>query len=400
MKHPSTCRIIETLRLTGLKLLIGLLLFCGPYASAQFALATNKALPSSTTDISADQAVPIDLKRILSDLEKQHDVHFYFDPQLIEGKKVPQTTQPSSPLEEKLTDMLAPLRLKYKRLNDDSYVIQPVSPHKEIRKIQSKPAGAATMQLPDRKDRSLYVPIAAALEQTITGKVTDGESNQPLPGVNVLAKNTTIGTVTDIDGNYRLETPDEATALVFSSIGYQAQEVAIEGRNVINLVMEVDVTEMDEVVVVGYGSVKKSDVTGAVVSLKSEDLNKGLNTSIDQQLQGRAPGVQITQSSAEPGGGVSIRIRGAGSINAGNEPLYVIDGLPIDNTPAVNTTAGFNGNPPARNPLNSLNPSDIESIDILKDASATAIYGSRGANGVILITTKSGVEGKLTATHT
>ena len=242
-----------------------------------------------------------------------------------------------------------------------------------------------------------------AVAQTISGTVTDSETGEALPGVNVLAKGTSTGTVTDVEGNYRLTVADEATILVFSSIGYEAQEVPINGQTVIDLALAPDVQSLSEVVVIGYGTVEKSDLTGAVTSLKSKDLNPGANASVDQMMLGRAAGVQVSQSSSEPGGGLSIRIRGASSINASNEPLYVIDGFPIDNSPNLSSSSGGGSqvavNQSPRNPLNSLNPNDIESIEILKDASATAIYGSRGANGVILITTKKGKSDRLTLSY-
>jgi len=234
-----------------------------------------------------------------------------------------------------------------------------------------------------------------AQQRTISGKVTDS-GGQPLPGVTVVVKGTTQGTVTNANGNYSLSNiPDDAT-LVFSFIGLRTQEVAVGTQNVINVLLQEETFGIDEVVAIGYGTVKKSDLTGSVSSVSNEDFNKGVNSSVDQAIMGKVAGVQIRQTSAEPGGGVSIRIRGASSINAGNEPLYVIDGLPIDNSPLISTGggAGTDANPNPKNPLSSLNPNNIESIEILKDASATAIYGSRGANGVILVTTKTGKTGK------
>lgn len=231
----------------------------------------------------------------------------------------------------------------------------------------------------------------------VTGRVTSRIDGEPLPGVNVTVKGTVTGTVTDIDGQYALNVPDENSVLVFSFVGYETQEVPVNGRSVINMTMEEDIGTLDEIVVVGYGTVRKSDLTGAVSSVKNEDLNVGAISSVDEALKGRIAGVQISQTSAEPGGGMSIRIRGASSINAGNEPLYVIDGLPINNEVMLQSGgAGYvSGNPNAKNPLSSLNPNDIASVEVLKDASATAIYGSRGANGVILITTKSGSKEKM-----
>lgn len=228
----------------------------------------------------------------------------------------------------------------------------------------------------------------------LTGVVTD-KQGLPIIGANIVVKGTTNGTITDIDGRYELDAPANAT-LVFSYIGYLSQEIAVNDRQEINIKLAEDTQNLDEVVVVGYGTMKKSDITGAVASIKMDDLKEGIGTSVDQMLFGKSAGVSVVQNSGEPGGGFSINIRGASSINAGVSPLYVIDGVPIDNSRAIESGSivGFNSNRTPRNPMSSINPADIESIEILKDASATAIYGSRGANGVVLITTKSGKTGK------
>ena len=237
-------------------------------------------------------------------------------------------------------------------------------------------------------------------EFSVTGTVLDN-LGVPLPGANIVEKGTTNGTQTDFDGNFSITVNDSNAILVFTYIGFSSKEVAISGQSIINVSLEESAAALDEIVVVGYGTQKKSDLTGSVSSLKSEDLNPGANASVDQMMQGRAAGVQINQSSSAPGGGLSIRIRGSSSLNASNEPLYVIDGFPIDNSPNLSgggdAEVGDNQSP--NNPLNSLNPADIESIEILKDASATAIYGSRGANGVVMITTKKGKKGKMTVTY-
>lgn len=233
-----------------------------------------------------------------------------------------------------------------------------------------------------------------AIAQTITGTVTDAESGEPLIGANILVKGTSSGTITDFDGKYSIEVPANATSLEISYTGYSSQTVEIAGRTQIDLSLSAGEL-LEEVVVVGYGSVKKSDLTGAVSSVTEKDFNTGVITSPEQLIQGRAAGVQITEASGEPGAGVSIRIRGTSSVRGGNNPLFVIDGVPLsgDGTTAGGSASGM-GSTAARNPLNFLNPNDIASIDILKDASATAIYGSRGANGVVIITTKSGQAGK------
>jgi TonB-dependent starch-binding outer membrane protein SusC len=244
--------------------------------------------------------------------------------------------------------------------------------------------------------KKLLLPFALLLgsfiyAQTVTGTVSDASG--PLPGVNVLVKGTTTGSVTDFDGNFQINAV-KGDVLVFSFIGYKSKEVAVAGAKV-NVILTEDAAQLDEVVVVGYGSIRAKDATGAVASVKADDFNQGVISSPEQLIQGKTAGVQITQTSGEPGAGVNIRIRGTSSVRSGNNPLYVVDGVPLS---SGNTSAGTGGadigSASAKNPLNFLNPSDIASMDILKDASATAIYGSRGANGVVLITTKSGKAGK------
>jgi TonB-linked SusC/RagA family outer membrane protein len=238
----------------------------------------------------------------------------------------------------------------------------------------------------------------------IKGSVSS-KSGEALIGATVLVVGTTTGTTVGTDGRFSLSANVANPQLKVSFIGYESATVEVGNATELKIVLS-ESSVLDEVVVVGYGTVKKSDLTGAVSSLKAEQLNPGANVSVDQMMQGRAAGVQITQSSSEPGGGLSIRIRGSASINASNEPLYVIDGFPIDNSSnltagdattfsTVNT--GTNNTP--KNPLNSLNPADIQSIEVLKDASATAIYGARGANGVVLITTKKGTGEKMTVNY-
>jgi TonB-dependent starch-binding outer membrane protein SusC len=232
----------------------------------------------------------------------------------------------------------------------------------------------------------------------ITGKVTSSEEPGGLPGVNITVKGTTTGTITDIQGEYRLEVPSGDLILIYSSVGYLSEEVQINNRSVINIALTTDVTQLEEIVVVGYGAVKKSDLTGSVSSVSEEQIRTMVTTSVDQALQGRAAGVQVTTNSGQPGGGISVRIRGANSVSGGNEPLYVVDGVPISGNSA-GTAVGFDwaggGNgQTAVSALSTINPNDIASIEILKDASATAIYGSRAANGVVLITTKRGKAGE------
>lgn len=228
---------------------------------------------------------------------------------------------------------------------------------------------------------------------TASGMVKD-ESGEPLIGVSVQIKGSSEGTITDLDGKYSLQA-NSGQQLVFSYVGYKRMEMA--AATGMNVLMNSDTEVLEEVVVVGYGTMKKSDLTGSVAAVKSKDFNKGLVTSASQLIQGRVSGVNITNNGGEPGGGVTIRVRGSNSIRSGQDPLYVIDGVPLDisddQQPSGASVAGV-GSSATKNPLNFLNPDDIESIDVLKDASATAIYGARGANGVIMVTTKKGSEGQ------
>jgi iron complex outermembrane receptor protein len=232
---------------------------------------------------------------------------------------------------------------------------------------------------------------AFAQEHAVSGKVTSSDDGSGLPGVNILEKGTGNGTVSDSDGNFKITVGSNAT-LVFSFVGYASQEVAVGQQTTINVSLKSEITSLNEVVVIGYGEVKKKDATGSVISVKAEDFQKGVIASPEQLIQGKAAGVQITSASGEPGAGVNIRIRGTSSMQQGNNPLFVVDGIPLtgDDTTPTAGDVGRGGGAGAKNPLNFINPSDIESIDILKDASATAIYGSRGANGVVIIKTKSG----------
>ncbi|MEL6534692.1 MAG: SusC/RagA family TonB-linked outer membrane protein [Bacteroidota bacterium] len=237
-------------------------------------------------------------------------------------------------------------------------------------------------------------------QRTVRGTVTDATDGSTLPGVTIRVKGTGSGTTTDLDGNYSIQV-DAGNVLVFSSVGYVEQEIDPGARSVIDVVLVQDIAQLGEVVVVGYGVQEARDVTGSMASLDAKDFNAGVINSPDQLIQGKLAGVQITPSSGQPGGGVNVTIRGASSIRANNNPLYVIDGFPVDGRSIGD--AGVDevdlGGGAASNPLAFLNPDDIQSIDVLKDASATAIYGSRGANGVIMITTKKGEPGKGTLTY-
>jgi len=228
-----------------------------------------------------------------------------------------------------------------------------------------------------------------AQRQNIKGKVTDSAGGT-LPGVSVVVKGTATGTMTDANGEYTLQAGPNAKILVFSFIGMEIQEVAIAGKVQINVTLREQSVQLEEVIAVGYGTMKKSDITGSVASVKTADITRSGTIGVEQALAGKAAGVMVTQNSGVPGGGSFIKIRGVNSMQ-GSDPLYVIDGVPIDNT-ALTSIAGVEGGG-RLSPLSSINPADIESMEILKDASATAVYGSRGANGVVIITTKSGKTG-------
>ena len=225
-----------------------------------------------------------------------------------------------------------------------------------------------------------------AQQLTVTGKVTSAEDGAPLPGVNVLAQGTTGGTVTDADGSYVLSLEGNRV-LVFSFIGYITQEIAVDGRTVLDVQLAQDVKQLTEVVVVGYGSQLKQELTGNIARVSGKDVENVPLPSVDAALQGKAAGVFVNSQSGKLGQAVAVRVRGTSSISASSQPLYVVDGIPV-------TTGDLSNNGGATNPMIDINPNDIESVDVLKDASAAAIYGSRAANGVILITTKRGKAGK------
>ncbi|TXK52618.1 TonB-dependent receptor [Pontibacter qinzhouensis] len=224
----------------------------------------------------------------------------------------------------------------------------------------------------------------AQTTQMVSGKVISSQDNKGLPGVSIGVKGSTNGTVTDIDGNFQLQAPTDAV-LVVSSIGFIMQEVPVNGRTTVSVNLVPDERVLQEVVVTGYGELRRSDLTGAQSTISSASIEKTVNTTIEQAIQGRAAGVYVTQNTGAPGGGISVNIRGVNSINGSNEPLYVIDGVQIQGSVSASGS----------NPLSTLNPSDIESMEILQGPSATAVYGSRATNGVVLITTKRGKAGEV-----
>lgn len=322
------------------------------------------------------------IKTILTQIESETSIKFVYSPAAIDAKRKVSINAQNQSLKDLFDTFFSPLRIKYR-----------LAGKKIVLSLEQHTSSSLNNNV---LETDIFLP-ATSIDFGIKGVVSD-EKGERLPGVSVSIKGTTKGTTTNIKGEYNLEVTDTKVTLVFSYVGYLAQEILVGNQTKIDVLLKIDNKTLEEVLVVGYGSVKKSDLTGSVASLKKEDFNPGANSSIDQLMLGKAAGVQISQNSSEPGGGVSVRIRGVSSLNAGSDPLYVIDGLPIDNSTLLSSSSGgagtgTNSNP--RNPLNTINPNDIESIEILKDASATAIYGSRGANGVILITTKKGKNGKV-----
>jgi TonB-linked SusC/RagA family outer membrane protein len=306
-----------------------------------------------------------EVKKVLNQVEKQVDVRFVFSSKLIQSKRKVNVSAQNKPLYEVLDDILTPLGLQYEI--SGKIII--------LKRLDSLPE----MAVPEKSDSP---------RKGISGKVVD-EAGTGLPGVSVVVKGTQTGTTTDTGGDFRLDLPENAAqTLIFSFVGYSTKEVNVGSQSVLTVNMTPEDKSLQEIVVVGYGQVKKTDLTGSVTTIPVDEIKKVAVTSLDQALQGRAAGVQITQNSGAPGGATTIRIRGGNSIQGDNEPLYVIDGIPFKNETS-NSGSSFNV-------LSTLNPSDIESMAILKDASSTAIYGSRGANGVVIITTKRGKAGKST----
>jgi TonB-linked SusC/RagA family outer membrane protein len=302
------------------------------------------------------------VEKILFQIEEQSNFVFLYNKDIIDVSRTTDITVEKASIQEVLDRLFANSGVKY-QIIDRQIVLSPefVKSSEYSRSVQ---------------------------QRTIMGKVTDS-GGIPLPGVTVVVKGTTSGVVTAIDGSYSIQNVPADGVLVFSFVGMQKQEIPVAGRQVIDVAMHEDELALEEVVVIGYGQMKRSDLTGSVVSVSSDAIARSVTTSFDQVLQGRAAGVQVQQNSGMPGASSSIRIRGINSLNASNEPIFVIDGVIIDGS----TESAY------ENALALINPSDIVSMDILKDASATAIYGARGANGVIIITTKRGEKGEASITY-
>ena len=351
-------------------------------------LTENYRAPSSAT-----QRTMVSLKETIRQVAAQHQVTINYQDQLIEpyqltAVQVQQLLRVNSPdLVHTANQLLEPMGLSLKYYGQTYYVLVPraeTPPPGRIERQSLSSGAARTLATRPPLPSEAVAPAPFEPVATITGTVTD-ETGVGLPGATVILKgDASTGTITDIEGNYSISIPDDTPnpVLAFSFVGYTTQEVPVDNQSVIDVQLGADVTSLEEVVVVGYGTQKKDDLTGSITAISTKDFNDGFVPTAEQLISGKVAGVQITSNGGAPGAGSQIRIRGGASLNASNDPLIVVDGVPI----ATSQVSG------AANPLSFINPNDIASFNILKDASATAIYGSRASNGVIIITTKRGEE--------
>lgn len=343
LRHPAVKKILMMKLLTVLSLFLFLQAQAGVFSQG------------TTFTITIENK---EIRAVLNEIENQSEIRFFYSEEFsVLNKRISYEGKDVS-IDEVLSGIFRDTDLDYRVFEDNLVVI---------------------------------IPAEQMIQIIVTGKVSDA-NRQPLPGVNVLEMGTNNGVITDHEGSYTISVSSENSVLLFSYVGYHSREIRVGSSRVLDLVLQEDIQSLEEVVVIGYGTIRKSDLTGAVSSIKSEDLPLAGNANITQMIQGKAAGVQVVQKSAQPGGGLEILVRGSASTNADNQPLYVIDGFPVYNE-QLEPQEGSRYSSGDRNPLNAINPNDIESIEILKDASSTAIYGARAANGVVLITTKRGTEG-------
>ncbi|WP_246067695.1 SusC/RagA family TonB-linked outer membrane protein [Changchengzhania lutea] len=331
-----------------------------------YSFTTEKSFSQEKVIIDKDQLVTVD--QVFRIIKQQTDYRFIYPKDLFKNTSKVQLKKG----EIKITKLL-------KQSLSDNYFVFVLTKKNEI-VVEEKTV------INDSKQQ---------VQQKINGTVVDA-NNVPLLGASVLVKGTTVGTVTDFDGNFELSLPNDANTLIVSYIGFKTQEVDITNKTTVSIILLADAASLDEVVVVGYGTLAKKRVSGSVASVSSKDIADIPVVSLENAIIGQVAGVQVQETTGEPGASPTIRIRGTGSISAGNDPLFVVDGIPISKNV---TSVGIQGElarragrfqEPAANPLATINPNDIASIEILKDASAAAIYGSRGGNGVVIITTKKG----------
>ncbi len=299
----------------------------------------------------------LEIRDVLKELENQSEYRFFYSENLLNLEKRVNISVKNANIQDVLENLLANVNLTYRVFEDNLVVITAEDNVKQ--------------------------------GFTVTGKITNA-AGIPLPGVNIVEKGTTNGAVTDLNGNYSISVSDPNAVLVYSFVGYLSEEISINGQTAISVTLVEDIQSLDEVVVVGYGTQVKRDITGSIATVESKEIEKLSTSSFDEALQGMAAGVNVTTTSGVPGAATNIKIRGINSITADTDPLWVIDGMPVYSGNGLENSISTY----SQNPMSMINPSDIASIEILKDAAATAIYGSRGSSGVILITTKTGSKGK------
>jgi len=367
MKNVHFSIVTAIMKISAIPLLLLLGSFCAlaREVHAQGDLSKNVTIAVSNKE----------LKMVLREVGKMTGARFLYSREIIQSERKISVAVKDKPLSEFLTQILSPLRISFE-LDDKGYIFLNTMPVKEI------PApGAPPGELPGPPPRK------------ITGRIT-ADDGTPVDGATVQVKGRARATATDKDGHFEITVAETDKVLVITAMGYEKKELAIDAGDGFTVKLIRIATNLDDVVVIGYGEQKRKDVTGAIGSIRAEDIKNIPQTGIDQMLQGRIAGVSVAMNSGEPGGGVSVRIRGVTTLQSNNEPLYVIDGVPVDGNSNndILTLAGDGEN--KMSALSGLNPSDILSVDILKDASAAAIYGNRAANGVVLITTKKGKSGE------
>ncbi len=334
-KIPRLKLIIRVMKLTGLFIAL----------SVVTVLAGNSYSQTKLLNLNAEKAT---VKQVLSIIEDQSEFYFMYSGKIIDVEREVTVNVKNKKIDEVLNSLFEGTNVEY--VIKDKFIV-----------------------LTDSKKGNDVIDVFQ--QKTVSGKVTDA-SGLPLPGVTVVLKGTTQGTITDSGGNYTITDVNEKTTLVFSFVGMKTMEIPTGNQAVINVTMVADAIGIEEVVAIGYGTIRRKDLTGAVSQVKSDEIQKIASAGLDQAMQGKVAGVQVMVNQGDPGGSVSMRIRGIGSINGSSEPLYVVDGIPLNN-------------------INSINTADVESIDVLKDASSAAIYGARASNGVVLITTKRAKSNKL-----
>ncbi|GAB3247947.1 TonB-dependent receptor [Larkinella harenae] len=336
------------------------------------------------------------MKEVLTELSRQHQVSILFEETTVSGMLVPENrTLHSGKLEKQLERLLKPYGLMFRKIGGQAYYIIK-TPAKSTEPLKTEREDSNAL-IPPKESTSAHglgsapsVRAVTLADFTITGNVA-GENGEGLPGVSVVIKGTQRGTVTNAEGNYTLSVPENAAGavLVFSFVGYLSQEKTVSASTTVNVTLQPDDKVLEEIVVIGYGTAKKSDLTGAVGTVREAELKERPTASLQQALSGRMPGVQVNTNSGRPGGRSTIRVRGFSSINSSNNPLYVVDGVMMPQ----GTQNQFSS------AIDYINPNDIVSVEVLKDASSTAIYGARGANGVILVTTRKGRSGEGQVTY-